>query len=111
MYSRTLLRKTPNRIVNFPYNPNHNFFIWASPNLLVHMYDRGLKSWPVKYSAEEHMDEYLDQYGTNEHEDFTLIDLRIDDLPLSTSLAEPGFDNNLVPEPDIDSACRLSLSC
>lgn len=35
------------------------------------------------------MDEYLDQYGTNELEDISCVDTRIDDLPLATSLAEP----------------------
>ena len=89
MYSPTLLETIPNKLVSFPQHTDHNFFIWANPDFIVHKYDSGLKSWQIKYSAEEHMDEYIDQYGMNEFKDLSHIDLRIDDLPLATSLAEP----------------------
>lgn len=65
MYSPTLLVSIPNQLVSFPRLTEHNFFIWANPDFIVHKYDSGLKSWEIKYSAEEHMDEYIDQYGTN----------------------------------------------
>lgn len=59
MYSPTLLKTIPNKLISFPHHPDHNFFVWANPDLVVHKYDSVLKSWQVKYSAEEHMDEYL----------------------------------------------------
>lgn len=88
MYSPTLLGTIPNRLISFPHHPDHNFFIWANPDFVVHKYDSGLKSWQVKYSAEEHMEEYLDQNGTNEFEYFSHLDLRIEDLAQTTTLAE-----------------------
>ena len=89
MYSPTLLETIPNKLISFPRHPDHNFFVWANPDLVVHKYDSGLKSWQIKYSAEEHMDEYLDQYGTNELEDFSHLDLRVEDLVQTSTLAEP----------------------
>ena len=89
MYSPTLLASIPNKLVSFPRHTDHNFFIWANPDFVVHKYDSGLKSWQIKYSVEEHMDEYIDQYGTNELIDLSHIDLRVDDLPLATPLVEP----------------------
>lgn len=89
MYSPSFLRKTPNKLVSFPNNPDHNFIIRASPDLLVHRYDSGLKSWQVKYSTEEHMDDYLEQYGTNDLEDFSHLDPRVEDLVSTSILAEP----------------------
>ena len=68
MYSPTLLETIPNKLISFPHHPDHNFFVWANPDLVVHKYDSGLKSWHVKYSVKERMEEYLDQYGTNELE-------------------------------------------
>lgn len=41
------------------------------------------------------MDEYLEQYGTNEMLDLLGIDHRIDDLPLATQL--------VIPEPTLPS--------
>ena len=95
MYSPTLLASTPNQLVSCPWLTDHNFFIWANPDFVVHRYDRGLKSWQIKLSTEEHMDEYLEQYGTNEMLDLSGINPRIDDLPLATQL--------VVPEPTLPS--------
>ena len=64
IYSPTLLKSMPNQLIAFPKNPDHNFFIWANPDLIVHRFGKCLKSWQVKISTEEHMDEYLDQYGS-----------------------------------------------
>ena len=100
MYSPTLLDSTPNQLVNFPNHPDHNFFIWANPNLIVHRFDKGLKSWQIKYSAEEHMDEFLGQYGTNELEDLSYIDTRVDALLPATPLAEhesSSLSKDLIP--------------
>lgn len=41
------------------------------------------------------MDEFLDQYDTNELEDFSRIDTRIEDLPSAMPLAEPDPEQNL----------------
>ena len=94
MYSPTLLNTTPHQLVSFPKNPDHNFYIWANPDLIVHRFDKGPRSWQVKYSTEEHMDKPLDQYGTNELEDFSHIDVRVEDLPLAIPLAEHGPDQS-----------------
>ena len=37
------------------------------------------------------MDEYLNQYGTNELEDFSHLDLRIENLSPITTIAEPHY--------------------
>lgn len=88
MYSPTLLNTTPYKLGSFPKYPDHNFFIWANPDFIVHRFDEGLRSWQVKYSTEEHMDEPLDQYDTNDFEELSHIDVRVDDLPLAIFLAE-----------------------
>lgn len=56
MYSSTLLNAQPNQLVSFPRHPDHNLFIWANPDLLVHRFDDGLRSFQIKYSAEEYME-------------------------------------------------------
>ena len=89
MYSSTPLETIPNKLVSFPRHTDHNFFVWANPDFIVHKHDSGLKSWKIKFSAEEYMDEYIEQYGMNEIIDLSHIDLRIDDLPLATPLVEP----------------------
>lgn len=88
IYYPTLVETIPNKLISFPRHPDHNFFVWANPDLVVHKYDSGLKSWQIKYSAEEHIDEYLDQYGMDELEDFSHLDLRVEDLVQTTTLAE-----------------------
>ena len=70
MYSPTLLGTCRNQLVSCPWLADHNFFIWANPDLIVHRYEEGLKSWQIMYSSYEHTNEYLDQYGTNQYKDF-----------------------------------------
>ena len=70
-----------------PWLPDHNLFIWANPDLIVHRYDSGLKSWQVMYSSYEIMDEYLDQYGTNEYKDFSNLTISVDDF--HSTITEP----------------------
>lgn len=100
MYSPTLLNNQPNQLVSFPRYPDHNFVIWANPDLIVHRFDKGLRSRQIKYSTEEHMEEYLNQYGTNEYKNISHITISIDDFPPAV----------LVSEPDISSTSRLPLS-
>ena len=38
MYSPTLLGTCRNRLVSCPWLADHNFFIWANPDLIVHRY-------------------------------------------------------------------------
>ena len=88
MYSPTFLKSTPNQLISFPRHVGFNFFIWANPDNIVHRYDRGLKSWQTKISTEEHMNEPIDQYGSNELEDFSHLDPRIENLPLALPIFE-----------------------
>lgn len=97
MYSPTLLETILNKLIRFPNHPDHNFFVWTNPHFVVHRYDSGLKSWQIKYSDEEHMDEFLDKYGTNELEDISCIDTRVEDLPYIMPLGEPNPEQNLRP--------------
>ena len=83
MYSPTLLNNTPHQLVSFPKNPDHNFYIWANPDLIVHRFDKGLRSWQVKYSTEEYTEEPLNQYDTNEFKNFSYVTINIDDLLLA----------------------------
>lgn len=62
------------------------------------------------YSSYEHIDEYLDQYGTNMYKDLSHLAPSVDDLPLLIPVSKPGLDLNPVPELDIDSTSRPSLS-
>lgn len=88
MYSPTLLESSPNQLIGFPRHVGFNFFIWANPDNIVHRYDRGLKSWQTKISTEEHMNEPIDQYGSNKLEDFSHLDPRIENLPLALPILE-----------------------
>ena len=110
MYSPTFLNVCPNQLVSFPRHPDHNFFIWANPDNIVHRYDEGLRSWQIMYSSFEYIEEYIDRYGTNMYKDFSHLAISIDDLPSPILVPKPGLDHNPVPEPDIDSTSRLSLS-
>ena len=100
MYSLTLLNTQPNQLVSFPKHPDHNFFIWANPDFLVHRFDEGLRSFQIKYSTKEYMERPFDQYGTDEFEDMSHVDAKIDDLPPAKPLAEH----------DPEQSLRLSLS-
>ena len=53
MYSPTLLDTRPNRLVYFPRNPDHRFYIWGNADYIVHRNDAGLKSWQIMYSCHE----------------------------------------------------------
>ena len=101
MYSPTLLNTTPNQLVSILKNPDHNFRIWANPDLIVHKFDKGLKSFQIKYSSEEYMERPFYQYGSMELEDLSHIDVSVDDFPLVEPIAEHGPVQNP----------RLSLSC
>lgn len=88
MYSPTLLNTTPHQLVYFPKNPDHNFYIWANPDLIVHSFEEGLKSWQTMYSSYEYADMPLDQYGSNELVVLSHINHRIEELPSVTPLSE-----------------------
>lgn len=60
MYSPTLLASTPDQLVSCSWLTDHNFFVWANPDFIVHRHDSGLKSWQIKFSTKEHVDEYLE---------------------------------------------------
>lgn len=55
------------------------------------------------------MEEYLNQYGTNEYKDLSHITISIDDFPPAMLVSEPGFEPNSVFEHDTDSASRFPL--
>ena len=78
MYSPTLLDTRPDRLIYFPRNPDHNFYIWGNPDNIVHRNNAGLKSWKIMYSCYEITDEYLDQYGTNLYRDLSRLTSSID---------------------------------
>lgn len=88
IYSPTLLNTQPNHLVTFPRHPDHNFFIWANLDLLVHRFDEGLRSWHVKYNIEKYMKETLNQYGTNEFKYLSHIAPSISDLPPAKLMSE-----------------------
>ena len=110
MYSPTLLNTRPNQLVSFPRHPDHNFFIWANPDYIVHRHEEGLRCWQIMYSSTEHTEEYLYQYRTNENKDLSNLTINIDDLPSTILEPEPDFEPNPVPEPDLGSMSRQSLS-
>ena len=83
MYSLTLLNTHPNQLVCFPRHPDHNFFILAKPDYIVHRHDEGLRSWQIMYCSTELTREYLHQYGTNEYKGLSNLDISIDHLPLT----------------------------
>ena len=103
MYSPTLLGTCRNQLVSFPWLAYHNLFIWANPNLIVHRYDKGLKSWQVMYSSYEVMDNYLDQYGTNEYKDLSNITISVDDFPSTVTESELALEPYPQSEPDLVS--------
>lgn len=39
MYSPTLIDTHPNRLIYFPRNPDHSFYIWGNPDNIVHRND------------------------------------------------------------------------
>ena len=90
MYSPTLLDTRPNRLIYFPRNPDHSFYIWRNPDYIIHRNDAGLKSWQIMYNCFEHIEEYLDQYGTNLYKDLSLLNFSIDDLRPATPITDPG---------------------
>ena len=104
MYSPTLLDTRPNRLIYFPRNPDHNFFIWGNPDLIVHRNDAGLKSWQIMYSCHEVTEEYLDLYGTNEYKDPSHLTSSIDELP--STILEPELI--LDPYPQSEPARNLA---
>ena len=93
MYSPTLLNTHPTRVICFLKHPDHNFYVWAYPDSIVHRNDEGLRSWQIMYCSFEHIEEYLDQYGTNLYKDLSLLSLSIDDLGSATPLAEPELSS------------------
>ena len=103
MYSPTLLSSCRNQLVSCPWLPDHNLFIWANPDLIVHRYDRGLKSWQVMYSSYEIMDGYLDQYGTNEYKDFSNLTISVDDFHSTITEPESVLGPCLPSEPALVS--------
>ena len=104
MYSPTLLDTRPNRLIYFPRNPDHSFYIWGNPDYIVHRNDAGLKSWQIMYSCYEHTEEYLSQYGTNMNKDLSNLTISLDDLPLTILEPEPGLESHPQSEPDYNSA-------
>ena len=62
------------------------------------------------YSYYEITEEYLDQYGTNEHKDLSNLTNSIDELPLTILEPEPDLDPYQQPEPDNYLASRLLSS-
>lgn len=109
MYSPTLLNACPNQLFSFSRHPDHNFFIWAKSDYIVHRYEEGLRNWQIMYSSTEPTEEYLNQYGTNEYKDLSNIAINIDDLPSTILEPEPNFEPNPVPEPCLGSMSRQSL--
>ena len=99
MYSPTLLRACRNQLVSCPWLADHNFFIWANPDLIVHRYEEGLKSWQIMYSSYEITDYYLDQYGTNEYEDFSSLNPSVGDLPPAIFEPETEIGSLQLSEP------------
>lgn len=93
MYSPTLLNTQPSQLVSFPRYPDHNFFIWANPDLIVHRFDKGRRSFQINYSTEEYMERAFNQYSTNELKDLSHVDASVDDLPPAIPLAEHGPDH------------------
>lgn len=82
LWSPTLLRIEPYRLVNFPRNPDHNFMIWFNVDLLVRRNDTKLRSFEIRYSTDEHW-EWLDyQYHSNEWRDLSDLSPNIYYLPL-----------------------------
>lgn len=77
MYSPTLLNTTSHQQVYFPRTPDHNFYIWANPDPIVHSFEEGLKSWKTMHSSYECVEMSLDLYGLNEFVDLSHIDPRI----------------------------------
>ena len=107
MYSPTLLNTRPNKLISFPGHPDHNFFIWANPDLIVHRYEEGLKSWQIMYSSYEHTNEYLSQYEKNEYKDLSGLTISVDDLPSTILEPHPDLEYYPLSEPDLASAPRL----
>ena len=103
MYSPTLLNTRPNKLISFPGHPDHNFFIWANPDLIVHRYEEGLKSWQIMYSFYEFTDDYLNQYGTNEYKDFSSLVLSVDDFPSTIPEPDLALEPYSQSEPDLAS--------
>lgn len=110
MYSLNMLNTRLNQLVSFLRHSDHNFFIWANPDLIVHRYDEGLRSWQIKYSTAEHTEEYLNQYGTNEYKDLSHLTISVDNPPSTMFVSEHDFEPHSVSEPHTDPASRLPLS-
>ena len=106
MYSPTLLDTRRDRLIYFPRNPDHSFYIWGDPDSIVHRNDAGLKSWQVMYSCYKTSDEFLDQYGTNRYRDLSHLTSSIDELPLAITNLEPVLDPLNHSEPEINSPTR-----
>ena len=104
MYSPTLLGTCRNQLVSCPWLADHNLFIWANPDLIVHRYDQGLKSWQVMYSSFEVMDDYLDQYGTNEYKDLSNLTISVDYFPSIMTEPELALKPHPQSEPDLVSS-------
>ena len=103
MYSPTLLGTCRNQLVSCPWLADHNFFILANPDLIVHRYEEGLKSWQIMYSSYEVTDNYLDQYGTNEYKDFSNLTISVDDFPPTVTEPDLALEPYPQSEPDLVS--------
>ena len=102
MYSPTLLDTRRDRLIYFPRNPDHSFYVWRNPDQIVHRNDAGLKRWQIMYSCHEIYEGYLNQYGSNQPLDMSQLTSSIEELP-------PAFFN-FEPGPEIGSPLRLLSS-
>ena len=109
MYSPTLLDTRRDRLIYFPRNPDHSFYIWGNPDSIVHRNDAGVKSWQVMYSCYEISEEYLDQYGTNIYRDLSHLTSSVDELPLAITNPDLALDPYHQSKPESDSSSRLLL--
>ena len=72
--------------------------MWPNPDLLVHRFDSGLKSFQIKYKNEEHMERAFHQYRTKDFEDLSHVTFNIENFPPAKLVSEHDTEQNSVSE-------------
>ena len=108
MYSPTLLDTRRDRLIFFPRNPDHSFYVWRNPDRIVHRNDAGLKRWQIMYSCYEIYEGYMNQYGSNCSLDLSQLTSNVEEFPSALNNFEPGLGFPIHPELENGSPFRQS---
>ncbi|XP_062119322.1 uncharacterized protein LOC133833080 [Humulus lupulus] len=90
MWSPTLLKHRPNRLVSCPQDRYH-FYIWSWVDDCVHRFDSGLGKYDTMYTTDEMWNGIAVQYGTNDYRDLSRLSPTYREGPPPASSEDGGI--------------------